>query len=120
MAKEKKNAYNIVNTKSALVFVTGLALSFVTIFVLVQTNFIETWANHYVHSQNLPWTSERPISLATMFLLLSPGALLLAIPCVSTITHKTHVRQLLVFSGIFIGILILLAYIFGWYNFLVN
>lgn len=120
MTKEKKNAYNIINTKSALVFITGLALSFMTIFVLVQTNFIEAWANHYVHSQNLPWTSERSISLAAMFLLLSPGALLLAIPCVRLTTYKTRGRQLLVFSGIFIGLLILLAYIFGWYDFLVN
>lgn len=98
----------------------GLILSFVTIFVLVQTNFIDTWTNHYVHRENLPWTSERPISLAAMFLLLSPGALLLSIPCVSLTTHKNRGRQLLVFSGIFIGLLVLLAYIFGWYNFLVN
>lgn len=120
MTKEKKNSHNIINTKNTLLFIAGSILSFVTIFVLIQTNFIETWANHYVHSQNLPWTSERPISLAVMFLLLSPGALLLAIPCVSLVTHKTHGRQLLVFFGIFIGLLILLAYIFGMYNFLVN
>lgn len=120
MTKEKKNSHNIINTKNTLLFIAGSILSFVTIFVLIQTNFIETWANHYVHSQNLPWASERPISLAAMFLLLSPGALLLAVSCLSLIPHKNRGMQLLIFFGIFIGLLIVFAYVFGWYNFLVN